>query len=149
MDPAGPAEYGFLAAFAAMQAGIWLWLQEARIENATQVETSAQRRRIETGLWRIDFETLTQYVGPKKRKPRGVGTCGAEVESVQRFFVLTREKTPGRFGHRRVVARIDLNVGAANESRALVVPAKRVVPRKTIEPKKLAARRGRQRAQQT
>jgi hypothetical protein len=28
-------------------------VHEARMDNATQVETSAQRRRIETGLWRI------------------------------------------------------------------------------------------------
>src|SRR5258708_1434628 len=35
-------------------------VHEARIDKATQVETSAQRRRMETGFLRIDIENLTQ-----------------------------------------------------------------------------------------
>src|SRR5271156_1303964 len=72
-------------------------------------------------------------------KPRGAARA-ARVESGQRFFVLPREEAAGRFRHRRVVARVDLKVGAANESRALVIAAKRVVARKTVEPKQLATR---------
>src|ERR1700722_19920370 len=117
-------------------------VQEVRRDNATQIETSAQRRRIETSLWRIDFENLTQYVGPKKKKLTAVRLT-PKFESVQRLLVLTREKTPGRFGHSPIVAWIDLNIGAAHESRALVVSAKRSVPRKTVEPKNLTTRHGR------
>src|SRR5271167_2477544 len=112
------------------------------MENATQVETSAQRTRIETGFLRIDTETLTQQDRRQKKKLTGV-RLALEFESVQGLLVLTREKTAGRFGHRRVVARIDLNLRAAHESRALVVPTKRVVSRKTVEPENLATRCGR------
>ena len=73
-------------------------VQEARRDNATHVEISAQRVRFDTGLWRIiffDSETLTQHVGRKKEEI-AIAALAAEVESVHGFFVLAREETAGR-----------------------------------------------------
>ena len=51
----------------------------------------------------------------------------AALESVHAFFVLSRDEAAGRFGHRRVAAGGDLNIGAAHEPSPLIVIAKRAI----------------------
>src|ERR1700731_3576434 len=87
----------------------------------------------------FDSETLTQQVGRKKKKTAR-HALAAEVESVQGFFVLTRDEAAGRSGNGRVVTTINFDVGDAHESGPLVVSAERRVPRKAVETQQLAAR---------
>ena len=72
----------------------------------------------------FDSETLTQQVGRKKKKTAR-HALAAEVESVQGFFVLTRDEASSRSRNSRVVATINLDLGDPNESGPLVVTAKR------------------------